>query len=75
MIRRGRFYPWDHARPYRNTSLVRKYLLLGPYSRAVPRALWCSCGGVLFPVSEVPVSGRIPNAIFHAEIASRHKNM
>ena len=26
--------------PYRGTSLIRNYLLLGPYSRPLPRALW-----------------------------------
>ena len=28
--------------PYRGTSLIRKTLLLGPYSRTVPRVLWWS---------------------------------
>ena len=27
---------------YRGTSLVRNSLPLGPYSRTMPRALWCS---------------------------------
>ena len=39
---------------YRDTSLVRE-CLLGPYSRAMSRALWCSYGGVLFLMSEVPL--------------------
>jgi len=30
------------------TSLIRKRLLLGPYSRPVPRALWWSWGGGAF---------------------------
>jgi len=33
---------WDL---YRGTSLIRKRLLLGPYSRHMPRALWWSLGG------------------------------
>ena len=28
--------------PYRGTSLIRNYPLLGPYSRTIPRALWRS---------------------------------
>ena len=41
---------------YRGTSLIRKHLFLGPYSRAMPRALWWLYGGVgAFLMSEVPL--------------------
>ena len=40
---------------YRGTSLIRKRLPLGPYSRPIPRALWWSMGGGLFLMSEVPL--------------------
>ena len=39
-------------RLYRGTSLIRNSLLLGPYSRTVPRALWGSWGGGLCLISE-----------------------
>ena len=32
-------------RAYRGTSLIRNCLLLGPYSRTMPRALWRPSGG------------------------------
>ena len=40
---------WHHLRhrkvmEYRGTSLMRKRPPLGPYMRAIPRALWWSCG-------------------------------
>ena len=34
---------------------VREWLPVGPYSEAMPRALWWSYGGRLFLVSEVPL--------------------
>eukprot|EP00290_Baffinella_frigidus_P059462 CAMPEP_0180381780 /NCGR_PEP_ID=MMETSP0989-20121125/26975_1 /TAXON_ID=697907 /ORGANISM="non described non described, Strain CCMP2293" /LENGTH=40 /DNA_ID= /DNA_START= /DNA_END= /DNA_ORIENTATION= len=37
--------PHDTVRnrdPYRGTSPIRNYAPLGPYSRAMPRALWWS---------------------------------
>ena len=34
-----------HPRPDRGTSLIRNSALLGPYSRALPRALWLPQGG------------------------------
>ena len=40
---------------YRGTSLIRNSLPLGPCSRAMPRALRCSYGEVLFLMSEVPL--------------------
>ena len=42
-------------RVYRGTSLIRKHPFLGPYSRAMPRALWWSEGGGCFLMSEVPL--------------------
>ena len=39
----------------RGTSLMRKRLLLGPYSRAVPRALWWSRGGGFLVMSGDPL--------------------
>ena len=33
------------ALPYRGTSFIRNDLLLGPYSRTIPRVLWWSLGG------------------------------
>ena len=41
--------------PYRGTSLIRNCLLLGPYSKPMPRALRKSWGGVRFLMSEVPL--------------------
>jgi len=38
---------------YRGTSLIRNSLPLGFYSRAMPRALWCSYGGLLFLMRQV----------------------
>ena len=40
---------------YRGTSLIRKRLSLGPYSRPMPRALWWSEEGGLLLMSEVPL--------------------
>ena len=40
---------------YRDTSLIRNSADLGPYSRAMPRALWWSQGGGQFLMSEVPL--------------------
>ena len=40
---------------YRGTSLIKNRRLLGPYSRAMPRALWKSWGGGRFLMSEVPL--------------------
>ena len=31
---------WLFARVYKGTSLIRQRLPVGPYSRAIPRALW-----------------------------------
>ena len=39
---------------YRGTLLIRNSAPIGPYSRNMPRALRCSWGGGLFPMSEVP---------------------
>ena len=44
---------------YRDTSLIRNRLSLGPYSRPMPRALWWSYGGGRFLMSEVPLYRRI----------------
>ena len=42
--------------PYRGTSLIRKRLALGTYSRTLPVALWWSLGCVgRFLMSEVPM--------------------
>ena len=43
---------------YRGTSLIRNCLPLGPYSRAMPRALWWFLGGGAFLMSEVPLYWR-----------------
>jgi len=40
---------------YRGTSLIRKRVLLGPYRRPTPGALWWSWGGGRFFMSEVPL--------------------
>ena len=40
---------------YRDISHVKICLLLGEYSRAMPRALWYSYGGLLILMSEVPL--------------------
>ena len=50
--------------PYRGTSLIRNRLLPGPYSRTMPRALWCSWGGGRFFISQIPLYGlgRIPRS-------------
>ena len=39
---------------YRGTLLIRNCLLIGPYSRPMPRARW-SKGGGQFLMSEVPL--------------------
>ena len=44
---------------YRDTSLIRKHLLLGPYSRLMPRALWGSEGGGRLFMSQVPLHLRV----------------
>ena len=44
-------------RVYRGPSLIRNSTPLGPCSRTMPRALWCSYGEVLFLISEVPLHG------------------
>ena len=46
--RLGREKGAAHLKPCRDTSLTRNRLPLGPYSRRVPRALWCSQGGGCF---------------------------
>ena len=50
---------WDR----RGTSLIRNSAPLGPHSRTMPRALWCSWGGVLFLMSEVPLQVVIPTPL------------
>ena len=40
---------------YRGTSLNKERLLLGPYSRTMSKAIWRSCGGGRFLMSEVPL--------------------
>ena len=40
---------------YRGTSLIRKRLLLGPYSRTMPRVLGGSKGVGRFLMGEVPL--------------------
>jgi hypothetical protein len=40
---------------YRVTPLIRNSLLLGPYSKPMPRALCWSYGGCEFLISEVPL--------------------
>ena len=42
----------------RGTSLIRNFLLLGPYSRPLPGALRWSYGGGQFLMSEVPLLPR-----------------
>ena len=50
--------PWCWVQGFdRGTSLTRNRLLLGPYSRAMPRALWWPLGGGLFLMSEAPLYG------------------
>ena len=39
---------------YRGTSLIRNSETLGPYSRTMPRALWCPWGGVLPAARPMP---------------------
>ena len=38
---------------YRGTSLIKNSAPLGPYLRAMPKALWWSQGGVLLLMREV----------------------
>ena len=46
----------NHVRnQYGGTSLIRNCLLLGPYSRTMPRTLWWPRGGRRFLISEVPL--------------------
>ena len=45
---------WLSIKPYRGISPIRNPLPVGPYSRAMPRALWWSWGGWRFLISEVP---------------------
>ena len=40
---------------YRGTSPIQKRLPVGPYSRAIPKALWWSEGGRGVLMSEVPL--------------------
>ena len=40
---------------YRGTSLIRKRLTLGPYSRTMARVLWWPWEGGLFLMSQVPL--------------------
>ena len=35
-------HPTRPSRSYRGTSLMKERLLLGPFGRAMPRALWWS---------------------------------
>ena len=65
---------------YGDTSLVRNCFFLGPYSRAMPRALWCSYGGVLFLMSEHPCTvtafhylGFQPSALLSGRVRFRAK--
>ena len=41
--------------PYRGASLIRNSAPIGPFSRAMPRALRWSWGGWAFLMSEVPL--------------------
>ena len=41
--------------PYRGTSLRRKHLPLGPYSRPMPGVTWGSWRDGLFLISEAPL--------------------
>jgi hypothetical protein len=43
---------------YRGTSIIRYFLLLGPYIRPMPMALWWSYGGGQFFMSDVPLHPR-----------------
>jgi len=47
VVRSFRFYcfPPRSSTGYRVTSIIRNSASLGPYSRAMPRALWWSYGG------------------------------
>ena len=40
---------------YRGTSIIRNCLLVGPYSRTMPRALRWSLGGGQFLIGEIPL--------------------
>ena len=42
---------------YRGTSLIRNRLLLGPYSRTMPRTIQWTQGGLQFLMSEVALQG------------------
>ena len=44
-----------YRRVYRGTLLIRNSADLGPYSRAMPSALWWSCAVGQFLMSEVPL--------------------
>ena len=44
-VRNTQTRPPRSAVLYRGTSLIRSSVPLGPYSRPMPRALWCSYGG------------------------------
>ena len=47
--------PQDAPLAFRGISLRRNTPLLGSYSRTIPRVTWCSKGGGLFVMSEVPL--------------------
>ena len=44
-----------YADLYRGTASIRNRLPVGPYSRAMPRAIWRSWGGALFLMIQVPL--------------------
>ena len=47
--------PHSEESVYRGTSLIRNQPPMGPYSSAMPRALWRSSGGGRLLTSEVPM--------------------
>ena len=49
----NRLSPSRGPQPYRVTSLIRNRLLLGPYSRTMPRVIQWTWGGLQFLMSEV----------------------
>ena len=56
---RGQGGPEEEVRKgfaiYRGILLIRNSASLGLHSRTMPRALWCSQGGVRFLMREVPL--------------------
>ena len=49
---------WPSFMSHRGTSLIRAPPTVGPYSRAMPRAIWWPNGGWQFLMGEVPLYDR-----------------